>query len=103
VTTTESGVRIDVRTRLEPSVVATALALLEAAADADGVLPLSEHAWLHLRHGGDAAAHNVLAWSGEDLAGYAHLDPTDRFEGRIMRPHFRVAPHGSPGRPTPAP
>lgn len=73
--------RIEVQGRLDPEVVTVALTLLESAADVDGVLPLSEHAWLHLRHGGDSEARNVLAWSGEDLAGYAHLDPTDSLEG----------------------
>ncbi|HVF20250.1 MAG TPA: mycothiol synthase [Mycobacteriales bacterium] len=77
----DADVRIEMRLRLEPSVVAETLALLEAAAEADGVVPLSEHAWLHLRHGGDTDARNVLVRRGDVLAGYAHLDPTDRFEG----------------------
>jgi mycothiol synthase len=36
---------------------------------------------LHLRYGGDDAAHNFLLWQGDDLAGYAHLDTTDAVEG----------------------
>jgi len=90
--------RIDALGRLEPAVVAETLALLEAAADADSVLPLSEHAWLHLRHGGDAAARNLLVWHDGVLAGYAHLDPTDRFEGSsgelVVHPAHRRHGHG---------
>ncbi len=87
------GVRVEERGHLEPDVVTATLDLLESAADADGVLPLSEHAWLHLRHGGDSEARNVLVWAGDLLAGYAHLDPTDRFEGSsaevVVHPQHR--------------
>ena len=76
-----ADVRLEVLTRLDPHAVSATLSLLDRAAEADGAVPLSEHVWLHLRHGGDAAARNVLLWSGDELAGYAHLDPTDRFEG----------------------
>jgi mycothiol synthase len=36
---------------------------------------------LHLRYGGDAAARNLLLFRGGELAGYAHLDPTDPVAG----------------------
>ena len=36
-------------------------ALVEAATEADGVRPLSEHVMLHLRYGGDDPVRNVLA------------------------------------------
>lgn len=36
---------------------------------------------LHLRYGGDPRARNLLLYSGGELAGYAHLDPTDPVEG----------------------
>jgi mycothiol synthase len=49
--------------------------LADAAARADGVVPLSEHALLHVRRGGDARAGNLLLTVGAELAGYAHLDP----------------------------
>jgi mycothiol synthase len=52
-----------------------------AATDQDGVSPLSEHVLLHLRYGGDPAARNLLLAEGGELAGYAHLDPTDPVEG----------------------
>lgn len=55
--------------------------LVEAAAEADGVSPLSEHVRLHLRYGGDPRARNVLLTTAGQLTGYAHLDPTDPVEG----------------------
>jgi mycothiol synthase len=55
--------------------------LVKAAADEDGVGPLSEHVMLHLRYGGDPRARNLLLISHGELAGYAHLDPTDPVEG----------------------
>ena len=55
--------------------------LVRAAADEDGVGPLSEHVMLHLRYGGDPRARNLLLVSDGELAGYAHMDPTDPVEG----------------------
>nr|WP_196792117.1 mycothiol synthase [Motilibacter deserti] len=55
--------------------------LVEAATEADGVRPLSEHVELHLRYGGDRPARSLLAWDGEELAAYAHLDVTDAVAG----------------------
>lgn len=57
------------------------LALVDAAADADGTSPVSEHVLLHLRHGGDQDAVNLLGYLGQTLAGYAHLDRTDLVAG----------------------
>jgi mycothiol synthase len=58
------------------------LELAERAAGQDGVRPLSEHALLHLRYGGDPGARDVLIWQGGELAGYGHLDPPgDQDEG----------------------
>jgi mycothiol synthase len=48
--------------------------LADAAARADGVAPLSEHVLLHLRHGGDARARNLLLVTWGALSGFAHLD-----------------------------
>jgi mycothiol synthase len=76
---------------------ARVLSLADAAAERDGVGPLSEHVVLHLRYGGDAQARNVLltaspalgspmvdgpalgspALDGSVLAGYGHLDPAE--------------------------
>jgi len=73
--------------------------LVEAATDADGVSPLSEHVRLHLRYGGDPRARNVLLVSAGELAGYAHLDPTDPVEGPsgelVIHPAHRGQGHGT--------
>ena len=71
---------------LDPTEVRAVSGLVEAATEADGVRPLSEHVMLHLRYGGDEPVRNVLAWvkdgvAAGDLAGYAHLDVTDEVEG----------------------
>lgn len=57
--------------------------LLDAVTEADGVVPLSEHALLHLRYGGDESIRHVLAPDGSMLTGYAHLDVTDEVEGPV--------------------
>jgi mycothiol synthase len=89
--------------RPSPEVVATAtltrvevaevLALTEAAADADGTHPLSEHVRLHLRHGGEPLALHLLARHGSELVGYAHVDTTDPVDGAAaelcVHPLFR--------------
>jgi mycothiol synthase len=73
--------RIDKRSRLTGDEVEQVVALVDKVTDHDGVRPLSEHVMLHLRYGGDAPAVNFLLWSGDRLAGYAHLDTTDAVEG----------------------
>src|SRR5690349_11991667 len=79
--------RVLVTGRLAPDVVERVEALLTAATDADGVQPLSEHVWLHLRHGGEGPDQNLLvvlaapAGTAGEIAGYAHLDPTDPVAG----------------------
>lgn len=80
---TERGAeRISDHDELDPGQLAEVLALIDAATDADGVSPVSEHVLLHLRHGGDGEADNLLARAPDGrLAGYAHLDPTDRVGG----------------------
>jgi mycothiol synthase len=69
------------RQQLAPDEVAAVLALVQAVSDADGVSPVSEHVLLHLRHGGDREARNLLAYRDEQLVAYAHLDVTDLVEG----------------------
>nr|HXZ63456.1 mycothiol synthase [Streptosporangiaceae bacterium] len=90
----DSGqIQIQTGGTLSPSEAAAVLELVSAAADADGVSPLSEHVMLHLRYGGDSRAHDVLLWYEGTLAGYGHLDPTDRVEGpageMVIRPAAR--------------
>ncbi len=72
---------LSVRGRLSEPDAAAVLALVRAATEEDGVGPLSEHVMLHLRYGGDPRARNILLGSRGELAGYAHLDPTDPVEG----------------------
>ena len=75
------GVRVEVSGPLPPEQATQVLALVQDAAEEDGVSPLSEHVLLHLRYGGDLHARNVLVWQDGRLAGYGHLDPTDPVEG----------------------
>jgi mycothiol synthase len=66
---------------LNPSQQTQVLSLIAAAADHDGVPPVSEHVLLHLRHGGDKADIHFIAESNGNVLGYAHLDLTDQVEG----------------------
>lgn len=79
----EGGVaQVEVRERLDDSEVAAVTALLRSATTTDGVSPISEHVWLHLRHGGDDHDHHFLVRDGGGaLVGYAHLDTTDPVAG----------------------
>jgi mycothiol synthase len=90
VTTAVQVARAD---RLTPGEVADVLALAQAAADVDGVLPLSEHVVLHVRHGGEAPALHLLVRERGALVGYAHVDTTDAVEGAaaelVVHPQHR--------------
>lgn len=80
-TPTRAETRLEVLRRLDPAEVHAVSVMVEQATEADGVRPLSEHATLHLRHGGDDGIKHLLLWSGDRLAGYAHLDITDTVDG----------------------
>ncbi len=70
--------------QLTPAEVDAVTALATEAGDADGVLPLSEHVMLHVRHGGDApSVHLLIRRPGAEpkLVAYAHVDTTDAVEG----------------------
>ena len=73
--------RLQEAARLDSADVAAVLELVRLATEEDGVAPLSEHVVLHLRYGGDRQARNVMLTDGGEIAGYAHLDPTDPVEG----------------------
>ncbi len=89
----DGRVRVWASGSLPPTDAAAVLQLVSEAAHADGVSPLSEHVVLHLTYGGDPAGRDVLLWYGGRLAGYGHLDPTDRVEGpaaeMVIRPALR--------------
>src|SRR5215468_9377981 len=79
---------VTVRGRISPAEAEAVLRLASAAAAADGVGPLSDQTVLHVRHGGDADARNLLVWRGGDLAGFAHLDvatdPAEACSGELV-------------------
>jgi len=76
---------------LDPTQVDDITQLLDTATEFDGVRPLSEHAWLHLRSG-ESGLH-IIAFSEDrgdrgvhgnehlHIVGYAHMDVTDLVEG----------------------
>jgi mycothiol synthase len=75
--------------RLSASSADEVLALAAAAAEADGVYPLSEEAVLGLRGPG----RHLLSYAGETLAGYAYIS-----EGSgelVVHPSFRRSGHGT--------
>jgi mycothiol synthase len=75
------------------------LALVQAAAAADGVAPLSEHVLLHLRYDDfngapepePAVSHDVVLVAGGEIAGYAHLDrqPAETSGELVVHPDRR--------------
>ncbi len=68
-----------VRGHLDSAEVEFVNQLLGEATEFDGVRPLSEHAWLHLRSG-ESGLH-ILGLLDDHIAGYAHVDTTDLVEG----------------------
>lgn len=85
--------------------------LVDAATEADGIRPLSEHVTLHLRYGGEGPDRNILLFApardgasdgtrdgGGALVGYAHLDPTDEVAGAaaevVVHPEHRRHGYG---------
>jgi len=89
VTGTEPGPRLEVVRRLDADELQAVAMMIEDVTEHDGVRPISEHATLHLRHGGDVGIRHLLVWVDTDhtggpthrLVAYLHLDVTDTVEG----------------------
>jgi mycothiol synthase len=87
--------RVEIRASgpLRPADAAEVLDLVQEAAAADGVAPLSEHALLSVQYGRDRRARHVRLWDSGQLAGYGHLDPGDPADGPagelVVRPSAR--------------
>lgn len=79
-----SAFTLIVRTHLSPDESRAVAELIERITDFDGLQPLSEHVWLHLKEGGDEHGLHVLVFPLDapgEPCGYAHLDVTDAVEG----------------------
>ena len=68
--------------RLDGPLVPALMTLLDRITEHDGLRPLSEHVWLHVKEGGDPHGRHIIVTSSDgDLVGYAHIDVTDEVEG----------------------
>lgn len=76
-----TNVQIEEFDRLDPGSVNAVMDLIEHTTRVDGVSPISEHVWLHVKQGGDAHDHHFLMRADNSLVGYAHLDDTDPVSG----------------------
>lgn len=80
-----NGISIGVVRTLSEADRDAVLELAARAAEADGVVPLSEQTRLRVKHGGEADVWHFVARrlgpEGSRLVGYAHLDKTDPEEG----------------------
>ncbi len=92
--------RVEVLEALSPDDLGAVTALVAAATETDGLHPLSEHVMLHLPSTGPSEDRHLLVFArrvpgpdAEQLAGYAHLDPTDAVEGSsaevVVHPDLR--------------
>ena len=78
--------------RLSAAEAADVLTLAAAAETADGVFPLSEDVVLKVRRG---SGLHLLAYAGDDVAGYSYLDPADRSGELFVHPDHRRRGHGT--------
>jgi mycothiol synthase len=87
--------------RLTPAQVTGVLRLAEAARDADGVAPLSEHVLLHLRYDGSAPEspgpgpaqdRDLILTVKDQIAGYAHLDAAPGTAGTDLSAELAIHP-----------
>ncbi len=89
---------LDVRRRLDAGTIDEVSGLVEAAWNADGTRPLSDHLWLDLREGGRRGFAGVLMRDTDSgaLIGYAQVSRGNSERGRtswsldvIIHPHHR--------------
>ncbi len=73
--TSQADVRV--AEELTETEIADVLDLVEAAAAADGVVPLSEHGLLRVKHREPSGGTDVLAIWSDRIVGYAYLDAPD--------------------------
>lgn len=77
-----SGYVIEARPSLTAEEIPAVCDLIERVTDHDGMRPLSEHVWLHLKEGGDERGQHLVATRADgSCVGYAHLDVTDPVDG----------------------
>lgn len=72
---------LETATRLDQAQIDLAVELIDQVSAHDGLSPISEHVFLHLRHGGDDQGQHFLLWDQGQLIGYGHLDITDEVDG----------------------
>lgn len=78
-------INISVHSHLPNSVVLEIKDLIRRATLVDEMAPLSEHVLIHLNFGGDVADEHILARTASGvLAGYLHLDQTDKVAGPVV-------------------
>jgi mycothiol synthase len=82
VTSTSDPAVIRVWTQLDDRTIEQVGALIQRVTDHDGMRPVSEHVWLHLKEGGDPRGQHLVALASDgQVVGYAHLDITDPVDG----------------------
>jgi mycothiol synthase len=92
--------RLQVFSALPEPLVAAVWSLVDAATEADGAKPLSEHVWLHVRLGGEGPDRHLVLLdpTGDEVVGYGHLDPTDVVAGSaaelVVHPAHRDQGYG---------